>query len=131
MRCDTSMQIAVRELFDRECQRLVHDTHRSSDGISPTYDFQPAYWVLSELLEEVTSSQWVTTKNLRALIRERLLEEAFLHDAGDAVVDPHYQLKLDFQVQLVVEVLEKVHERSLLTTYPHTSRMTDMAGAVV
>ena len=128
MRYDMRMQIVARELFEHECQKLVQEARQSSDEISPTYDFQPAYWVLSELLEHVPSSQWVGTKKLQALVRERLLEEAFVHGAGDAVVDPHYRLKLDLQIQLVVDVLTKVHEQSLLATYPHTSHLTDVAG---
>ncbi len=96
----TSVEIAAHEVFERKAEALQRETS--------SLDLQPATWVLSQLL---TDTKGQVPANLRSEVRTRLVETIFMDEAGDVVIDPHHQLRLDLQVELVASVVEEVHER--------------------
>ncbi len=108
----TPIPMAVQELFDRECNQVAQEP-QSTGGTRPTLDFSPAFWVLSELFEAVTTSQSPRKERLKGLVRRRLVECLFMDQGGDRVIDPHYQPQLERQVDLVVAVLEQLRQHTV------------------
>ena len=75
-------------------------------------DSQPAFWVLLNLLNNEIDSTYVhDVERLRALVRKRMSEQAFVDQGGDPVIDPRYQMQLEQMVEIVSMVLERVMSR--------------------
>lgn len=106
MQCSPRLKHAARELFDLECQRRSKQDHDT-----PTVDFSPAFWLLSDLLQRPDRAEADSPEALESIVRRRVLDEAFVDSAGDAVIDVEHQLLPDQQVDLVVTVLSRVREQ--------------------
>ena len=109
MSYDSSLQGVARGLFDRECERLRQDV-QAAPGEKVTLDFQPAYWVLWEMLN-LDSLRSQALQHLETVVRQRLTDEAFIDQAGDSVIDSHYHLQLEKEVELILSVFEQIHQR--------------------
>ena len=101
------LQHAARQLFDRECQRR---TGEDCDG--PKVDFTPAFWLLSNLLDQVDHAESDSPETLELIVRRRLMDHAFVDSAGDTVVDAEHQLPHDEQVELVMSVFSQMREQA-------------------
>ena len=93
----------AQRVFERECERIAaqHDE---------TIDFQPAYWVFTELYAHL-EQPCRAANGFASAARNRLEDEFFSDQAGDPVVDPQFQLQIDQQVDLVVNALRHLPAR--------------------
>lgn len=104
----------ARTLFEQECQRLVEN----GDGTEGV-DFSPAFWIMSELVDQVACGPNRSMEEWERIIRRRAIEQDYLLESGDAVVDPHYRLPLDMEVHLITAVLN--HLRAGTSVREHTT----------
>ena len=110
MSSDSSLQDVARDLFDRECERLRQEVQATARGEKATLDFQPAYCVLTEMLN-LGPLRSQAHQHLEPIVRQRLLDEAFIDQAGDSVIDSRYHLQLEKEVELILSVFEQIHQR--------------------
>ncbi len=69
MRLDIDVQIEAQRLFEHECRNLAAQQPPRSGGGAAACDFQPAYWVLSEFLEQATPATHLDGRAVGQLVR--------------------------------------------------------------
>lgn len=94
----------VQDLFQRECVA-------AASGAGAGWDHSPAMRVLLELLGTAEPIPQFRD-HLAALVRQRLIEQTFGGECGDAVIDPHYRPPLEREVEIVVNVLRQVNQHA-------------------
>lgn len=84
-------------------------------------------WVLPELLELLEDAHDQPVDHLAPMIRRRLLEQSFVDENGDSILEATLQADVDAQTRLLLHVLERVraaaHEHGVWSDAPVTQLM--------
>lgn len=109
---NTSWQTRLRPVFNEECRRFA-----AKHPTVSTADMTPVYWLVCEVAAEVAGDA-DAMHHLHPLVRRRVLDRIFVGETGDTVMDPHYQLPIDVEVDLVVSVVGRVIDMTLQNAEP-------------
>lgn len=73
----------------------------------------PALWVLPELLSLLEEFREHPARELKPLVHRLIIEQNFVDDNGDSVFDSDCQEEVEQQVELILDVLEKVRLQAI------------------
>ena len=101
-----SFKSGAAELLDCECSRLRAQGILSKDPLVLAHTRAAAMSVLWYLVEHGSfDAGHQPVQDLAPMVRQQLLEQTFIGEAGDPVVDPHYRMPVEQQVHLILTVL--------------------------
>ena len=113
-----SLEMTARELLEEELNRHKQPVAGKASEREGTF---PAMWILSGLLKLVEETRDRPVQHLAPTIRSLVAEQSFAGDSGDNIIDAQRENQIELQVELVVNVLEKVRvmaqEQGLWSNY--------------
>jgi hypothetical protein len=110
LQIDQATREEASRIFDQDARVLLDPTGERSRGAMP-FDLGPARRVLEAAVGRALESDGAVDDTLDAFIRRKVVEQNFVAEAGDAIVDPHYQVPLESQVKLVQTALRHLMRR--------------------
>lgn len=109
MTTTTSLETVARDLLKQEWLRLrPEDAGRPHQGM--ICGESPPAWVLPDLLAMIEASHDQPVSQIAPMIQRWILEQQFVDENGDGVLDHRELEKADQFVDALVRVLEKVRQ---------------------
>lgn len=97
------------EHFEREWQAVLAEAQHSGGQLVQNWSWTE--WFAPELLALLDEFHDRPVRELAPLIRRLVLEQGFVDENGDSVIDEQEAARLDEVVELVLTALERVRQR--------------------
>lgn len=81
-----------------------------SDQIPPTCDIAGVAHLIPHLIELLDGQYNRPVDELESTVRSLILEQTFIHDCGDHVVDAAQKARIDHQVMLLIRILNLMRD---------------------
>lgn len=114
-RANGSLSRLARQMMEMEWEKTVHGSDRDPLGVRSASDRCPALWVIEDLLAIVAEQRHEPVSGLRSMIRRVLTEQHYVDDNGDTMLDQIVSGGSEKQLDLVIDVLERVKQLALAT----------------
>lgn len=81
-----------------------------SDQIPPTCDIAGVAHLIPHLIELLDGQYNQPVDELESTVRSLILEQTFIHDGGDHIVDAAQKARIDHQVMLLIRILNLMRD---------------------